>query len=68
MKRTWLVIALAVGGATQASAQLIGMPVWNSPSGGSGLTINGDYGKPNTTTAAAAPSAAAPPWASAPSR
>jgi hypothetical protein len=24
------------------------MPVWNSPSGGSGLTISGDYGKPNS--------------------
>jgi len=25
------------------------MPVWNSPSGGSGLTISGDYGKPNNS-------------------
>jgi hypothetical protein len=51
MKRTWILVAaaaLAVGGAAPASAQFFGMPVWNSPSGGSGLTINGDYGKPNS--------------------
>lgn len=48
MKRTWLLAALAIGGAAPASAQFFGMPVWNSPSGGSGLTISGDYGKPNS--------------------
>ena len=51
MKRTWILVAmavLAVGGAAPASAQFIGMPVWNSPSGGTGLTISGDYGKPNS--------------------
>jgi hypothetical protein len=48
MKRTWLLMALAVGGSTQASAQWMGMPVWNSPGGGTGLIISGDYGKPNT--------------------
>ena len=50
MKRTWILVAaavLAVGSAAPASAQFIGMPVWNSPSGGTGLTISGDYGKPN---------------------
>lgn len=48
MKRTWLLMALALGAAAPASAQLLGMPVWNSPSGGSGLTISGDYGKPSS--------------------
>jgi len=48
MKRTWLLAALAIGAAAPASAQFIGMPVWNSPTGGSGLTISGDYGKPNS--------------------
>jgi len=47
MKREWLLVALAIGAAAPASAQLIGMPVWNSPSGGTGLTISGDYGKPD---------------------
>jgi hypothetical protein len=50
MKRTWILIALTVGSAAPASAQFFGMPVWNSPSGGSGLTINGDYGKPNSAS------------------
>ena len=47
MKRTWVFVVLALGGAAPASAQLIGMPVWNNPTGGTGLTISGDYGKPN---------------------
>lgn len=47
MKRTWAFVVLALGGAAPASAQLIGMPVWNDPTGGTGLTISGDYGKPN---------------------
>jgi len=47
MKRMGILVALAVGAAAPASAQLIGMPVWNSPTGGTGLTISGDYGKPN---------------------
>src|SRR5215472_9093971 len=49
MKGSWILVALAIGGAAPASAQLLGMPVWNSPSGGSGLTISGDYGKPNNS-------------------
>ena len=48
MKRA-LLVALAVGGAaTPVSAQFSGMPVWNSPKGGTGITISGDYGKPNS--------------------
>lgn len=30
-----------------AGAQWTGMPVWNSPKGGTGLTISGDWGRPN---------------------
>jgi len=38
-----LVAAPAAGGA-----QWLGEPVWNSPKGGTGITIYGDYGRPNT--------------------
>ena len=50
MKRVFFVMALAVGAAAPApvAAQLAGMPVWNSPKGGTGITISGDYGKPDT--------------------
>ena len=47
MKRVLLVALAAVGASTPASAQFAGMPVWNSPKGGTGITISGDYGKPN---------------------
>ncbi|HYT99644.1 MAG TPA: hypothetical protein VEK85_04670 [Gemmatimonadales bacterium] len=33
--------------AAPAAAQWLGMPVWNSPKGGTGVTISGDFGKPN---------------------
>lgn len=33
--------------AVPASAQLAGMPVWNSPKGGSGVQIAADYGMPS---------------------
>ena len=46
MKRLILVAGLALS-AAPAAAQLAGMPVWNSPKGGTGVTINGDYGAPN---------------------
>src|SRR5437899_8484284 len=29
-------------------SQWVGEPVWNSPKGGTGLTISGDYAKPNS--------------------
>lgn len=32
-----------------ASAQIAGMPVWNSPKGGTGLTVSGDLGFPDST-------------------
>jgi hypothetical protein len=48
MNRVLSVMALAVTVATPAAAQFAGMPVWNSPKGGTGITISGDYGRPNT--------------------
>lgn len=47
MKRVLLVVLAGVGLSSPASAQFLGMPVWNSPKGGTGITISGDYGKPN---------------------
>lgn len=48
MKRVLLVALAAIGTSTPASGQFLGMPVWNSPKGGTGITISGDYGKPNS--------------------
>jgi len=48
MKRLMTVLALAALTAAPAAAQWFGMPVWNSPKGGTGVTINGDLGIPNT--------------------
>lgn len=48
MKRIMTVLALAAFAAAPAAAQWAGMPVWNSPKGGTGVTINGDVGLPNT--------------------
>src|SRR5436190_23563254 len=45
--RAVLTLGLAACLATPATAQWLGMPVWNSPKGGTGVTISGDYGKPN---------------------
>ena len=47
MKRAVMILALAASTATPAAAQWFGMPAWNSPKGGTGITISGDYGKPN---------------------
>src|SRR5262245_46604644 len=47
MKRALTVLALAAAVGTPAAAQWAGMPVWNSPKGGTGITISGDFGKPN---------------------
>jgi hypothetical protein len=43
------VLALAALTAAPAAAQWFGMPVWNSPKGGTGVTINGDVGVPNNS-------------------
>src|SRR5207247_11117643 len=48
MKGSALIVAVsAVLVAAPAAAQWTGMPVWNDPKGGTGITISGDYGKPN---------------------
>src|SRR5512143_303332 len=47
MNRVLSAAALAVTIATPAAAQWAGMPVWNSPKGGTGITISGDYAHPN---------------------
>jgi len=48
MKRIATIAALIAFGATPAVAQWAGMPVWNNPKGGTGVTIDGDLGFPNT--------------------
>lgn len=47
MKRIMTVLALVAFAATPVAAQWAGMPVWNSPKGGTGITISGDVGIPN---------------------
>lgn len=47
MKRIMTVLALAAFAAAPAAAQWAGMPVWNNPKGGTGITINGDVGIPD---------------------
>jgi hypothetical protein len=49
MKRLMTVLALTAFATAPAVAQWLGMPVWNSPKGGSGVTINGDLAMPNST-------------------
>jgi len=49
MKRAAILLALAACVAAPAAAQWLGMPVWNSPKGGTGITINGDWGKPDSS-------------------
>src|SRR5687768_1113924 len=46
MKPLMMALALAVSVATFASAQVAGLPVWNSPKGGTGITLSGDVGMP----------------------
>ena|SRR3989442_277380 len=48
MKRIATIAALIAFGATPAVAQWAGMPVWNNPKGGTGVTIDGDLGLPNS--------------------
>src|SRR5438034_4485629 len=49
MKRTSLIIVLlGTVCAIPAAAQWQGMPIWNNPKGGTGVTIDGDAGFPNT--------------------
>jgi hypothetical protein len=47
MKSTAVVIGFLALLAAPAAAQWLGTPTWNTPKGGTGLTIYGDYGAPN---------------------
>ena len=50
MKRGLVILALALGVTSRAAAQWAGLPVWNNPKGGTGVTISGDYCKPNNAS------------------
>jgi hypothetical protein len=45
--RAVLLLGLAAFGTAPAAAQWLGMPGWNNPKGGTGVTVSGDYGRPN---------------------
>ena len=45
-RATVSVLVLVLAAAAPAAAQLAGMPMWNSPKGGAGVTLSGDYGMP----------------------
>lgn len=48
MKRAAVVLGLiTLAVAPAAAQQWAGLPNWNSPKGGTGLTISADYGRPN---------------------
>jgi hypothetical protein len=47
MKYVLMVSALVGTLVAPAAAQYWGMPLWNSPKGGSGVTVSADYGKPS---------------------
>jgi hypothetical protein len=47
MKRMLSIMGTVMGLATPAAAQWAGMPAWNSPKSGTGVTFYGDYGAPN---------------------
>src|SRR4029077_419592 len=47
MKHATIWLGLTVLLAAPAAAQWLREPVWNSPKGGTGLTISGDYARPN---------------------
>ena len=47
MKRLLATAGLMTLLAAPAAAQLMGLPVWNSPKGGTGITISADLGLPN---------------------
>jgi hypothetical protein len=48
MKRAVLTLGFVLVVTAKAAAQWPGEPVWNSPKGGTGLTISGDYAKPDS--------------------
>jgi len=48
MKRILTVLVAAAVGASPLAAQSLGMPNWSNPKGGTGITISGDFAKPNS--------------------
>ena len=48
MKRMLASLAAAMFATAPLAAQWAGMPAWNNPKGGTGVTINGDVGIPNS--------------------
>src|SRR4029077_3655467 len=48
MKRIAVLMTMIACAASPAVAQWEGMPAWNNPKGGTGVTINGDIGVPNS--------------------
>src|SRR5438093_13242768 len=49
MKRMLIgITAAAAFAATPLAAQWQGMPAWNNPKGGTGVTVDGDLGLPNS--------------------
>lgn len=48
MKRRLMVIAALAFANAPLAAQWMGMPAWNNPKGGSGVTVYGDVGFPNS--------------------
>jgi hypothetical protein len=48
MKRMLAILGAAAFTAAPLAAQLVGMPNWSSPKGGTGVTISGDLAMPNT--------------------
>src|SRR5256714_4473247 len=48
MKRIAVLMTMIACAASPAVAQWQGMPAWNSPKGGTGVTVNGDLGVPNS--------------------
>jgi opacity protein-like surface antigen len=48
MKRIAVLMTMIACAASPAVAQWQGMPAWNNPKGGTGVTINGDIGVPNS--------------------
>jgi len=48
MKRGMIVLGLSALLTAPAAAQWFGMPVWNNPKGGTGITISGDFAKPDS--------------------
>jgi hypothetical protein len=50
MKRMLSILGTVMGLATPAAAQWLGMPAWNSPKGGTGVTFYGDYGAPSDSS------------------